>query len=116
MLHIPPQDDEYWDERSLSKNGKKTHASVSTTNLKTGKHIALHSLSVSSGDNVPIFKLSEPARKKFSVSVEDLRSRAERIKRIPYKEYEYPFENIVFEGGGPKGAVYLGVMQVNTDL
>ena len=34
------------------------------------------------------------------------------ILSIPYADYEYPFENLVFEGGGAKGAVYIGCLQV----
>lgn len=35
------------------------------------------------------------------------------ISAIPYAEYEYPFENLVFEGGGAKGQVYVGCLRVS---
>ena len=34
------------------------------------------------------------------------------IREIDYKQYEYDFENIVFEGGGAKGIVYVGALEV----
>mgnify|MGYP001801457567 CR=1 FL=1 len=37
----------------------------------------------------------------------------EDIKHIDYKKYEYDFENIVFEGGGAKGIVYAGALEVS---
>ena len=45
----------------------------------------------------------------------------EEIRAIDYKKYSYDFENIVFEGGGAKGAVYVGALEVsvgggNSDL
>ena len=36
----------------------------------------------------------------------------EDIKLIDYQKYEYDFENIVFEGGGAKGIVYVGALEV----
>ena len=30
-----------------------------------------------------------------------------------YHDYDYPFENLVFEGGGAKGQVYIGCLQVS---
>ena len=36
----------------------------------------------------------------------------EDIKLIDYQKYEYDFENIVFEGGGAKGNVYAGALEV----
>ena len=36
---------------------------------------------------------------------------ADIIKEL--KNYEYPFENIVFEGGGAKGLAYIGVLEVS---
>lgn len=32
------------------------------------------------------------------------------------KEYDFPFENLVFEGGGNKGLAYCGAIQVNFDF
>ena len=37
----------------------------------------------------------------------------EEIRAIDYKKYSYDFENIVFEGGGAKGAVYVGALEVS---
>ena len=37
----------------------------------------------------------------------------EDIKLIDYQKYEYDFENIVFEGGGAKGIVYAGALEVS---
>lgn len=37
----------------------------------------------------------------------------EIIDKIDYRAYEYPFENLVFEGGGAKGQVYVGALQVS---
>lgn len=34
--------------------------------------------------------------------------------KINPKEYDYPFENLVFEGGGNKGLAYCGAVKVNT--
>ena len=31
-----------------------------------------------------------------------------------YHDYDYPFENLVFEGGGAKGQVYVGCLQVSS--
>ena len=35
-----------------------------------------------------------------------------RIAKTRYQDYVYPFENLVFEGGGAKGQVYVGCLQV----
>ena len=32
---------------------------------------------------------------------------------INTKDYDFPFENLVFEGGGNKGLAYCGAIQVN---
>ena len=37
----------------------------------------------------------------------------EEIRAIDYMKYNYDFENIVFEGGGAKGAVYVGALEVS---
>ena len=37
-----------------------------------------------------------------------------KISEIDYTEYEYPFENFVFEGGGAKGQVYIGCLKVHS--
>ena len=35
------------------------------------------------------------------------------IRLIEYENYEYPFENVVFEGGGNKGLAYCGAVKVS---
>lgn len=40
------------------------------------------------------------------------RGHRKHIRNIDYKKYEYKFDNIVFEGGGAKGIVYVGVLEV----
>ena len=34
------------------------------------------------------------------------------VLEAQYHDYDYPFENIVFEGGGTKGHSYIGCLQV----
>ena len=36
-----------------------------------------------------------------------------KIDEIDYRDYEYPFENFVFKGGGAKGLVYIGCLEVS---
>jgi len=60
--------------------------------------------------------LSKAARKQFEKSVDKIIAQSDKISQIPYEEYEYPFENLVFEGGGAKGQVYVGCMQVSYSL
>ena len=63
-------------------------------------------------DNVSMFCLSLEAQKSVEESVNKIKAQHQHILDIPYEDYEYPFENIAFEGGGCKGLVYLGVLQV----
>ena len=64
-------------------------------------------------DNVSMFCLSLKAQKSVEESVNKIKAQHQHILDIPYEDYEYPFENIAFEGGGCKGLVYLGVLQVS---
>ena len=50
--------------------------------------------------------------KRLCDAAKDRQAIREAIGSIPYTEYDYPFENLVFEGGGAKGAVYIGCLQV----
>lgn len=38
------------------------------------------------------------------------------VKDIMYEEYDYPFENLCFEGGGVKGLVYAGAYKVSNRI
>ena len=40
-------------------------------------------------------------------------SRMTSVLEAHYQDYDYPFENLVFEGGGAKGQVYVGCLQVS---
>lgn len=48
----------------------------------------------------------------LSGNVPEQESHREEIRDIDYMKYEYDFENIVFEGGGAKGIVYVGALEV----
>ena len=63
-------------------------------------------------------------RNKLSDSMRSLRSEASfsvaswytdnsSVELIQYQDYEYPFENAVFEGGGNKGLAYAGAVRVS---
>ena len=41
---------------------------------------------------------------------DDIRHMAAMVTNL--EQYEFPFENIVFEGGGAKGLAYVGAIQV----
>ena len=41
-----------------------------------------------------------------------LKAKQDQISKIQYLDYEFPFENLALEGGGVKGLVYAGAMQV----
>lgn len=56
--------------------------------------------------------MSESGYEQFVESVNDIKEASRQIGQIPYQDYEYPFENLVFEGGGAKGQVYIGGLQV----
>lgn len=57
--------------------------------------------------------LSESAYQQFEEAREKIRDTKKNIADIAYEEYEYPFENLVFEGGGAKGQVYVGCVKVS---
>ena len=57
-------------------------------------------------------KLSTEGEKQYQDSLDSVRDKIDRIEDIRYEDYEYEFENIVFEGGGAKGRVYIGCLQV----
>ena len=59
-----------------------------------------------------MFNLSEDAKQSVSKSVNKMKAEHEQISEIPYLDYEFPFENIALEGGGVKGLVYCGAMEV----
>ena len=59
------------------------------------------------------FALSEQARAKVSRRAANMEAVNKQIEEIPYLEYEYPFENVAFEGGGAKGMVYVGAYRVS---
>ena len=59
------------------------------------------------------FALSEQARAKVSRRAANMEAINKQIEEIPYLEYEYPFENVAFEGGGAKGMVYVGAYRVS---
>jgi hypothetical protein len=59
-----------------------------------------------------MFSLSEDAKKSVSESVNRMKAEQDQISEIPYLDYEFPFENLALEGGGVKGLVYAGAMQV----
>ena len=62
-----------------------------------------------------MFSLSEDARKSVSESVNKIRAEQDLISEIPYLDYQFPFENIALEGGGVKGIVYCGALEVMKD-
>ena len=35
------------------------------------------------------------------------------VRFIEFENYDYPFENVVFEGGGNKGLAYCGAVRVS---
>lgn len=59
-------------------------------------------------------RMSSTAERLFHDEVDAVRDHAEVIADIPYQQYEYPFENLVFEGGGAKGQVYIGCLEVRS--
>lgn len=63
-------------------------------------------------DGPHIKRLSEQAIDSYNDSLENMRAESESIAEIPFRDYEFPFENMVFEGGGAKGQVYIGCLKV----
>ena len=63
-------------------------------------------------NDVSMFHLSREAQKSVTESVNKRKAQHQHILDIRYEDYEYPFENIAFEGGGTKGMVYMGALQV----
>lgn len=57
--------------------------------------------------------LSRSAFKQFKQSLNELQEEDQEIADIDYEKYEYPFENLVFEGGGAKGQGYVGCCEVS---
>ena len=50
-------------------------------------------------------------------SLTSLSSRySDTVDKDEIAKYEYPFENLVFEGGGAKGLAYCGVIRVSVKL
>ena len=39
-----------------------------------------------------------------------------KVVKVDIEEYEFPFENLVFEGGGNKGLAYCGAVRVSALL
>ena len=58
-------------------------------------------------------RMSRRARESYQDSLENLRIQRNAIMDIRYKDYVYPFENLVFEGGGAKGQCYIGCLKVS---
>lgn len=61
-------------------------------------------------------KLSDRGASQVRRTTSKLHALHQQILDIPYEEYEYPFENMVMEGGGAKGLVYVGALQVRDIL
>ena len=45
-----------------------------------------------------------------------LNTEDKKARNVDPKMYDYPFENIVFEGGGNKGLAYCGAVRVSVDM
>lgn len=87
----------------------------------TGRHANGSSTSVAANPKTEalrqkLMRISSSAERHCKDSINSLKSQAESIVEIDYKKYEYPFENLVFEGGGAKGQVYIGCLQVSLDF
>ena len=48
------------------------------------------------------------------VACDDFQTGASPSEIINFGDYVYPFENIVFEGGGNKGLAYAGAVRVRS--
>ena len=59
------------------------------------------------------FVLSDQGQKIVEDIVNKKKEEQSHILHVSYEEYEYPFENMAFEGGGTKGGVYAGVVKVS---
>lgn len=57
-------------------------------------------------------QLSDIGASQVRRTTNKLQALHQQIRDIPYQDYEYPFENIVMEGGGAKGLAYVGALQV----
>ncbi|XP_067948270.1 uncharacterized protein [Watersipora subatra] len=66
--------------------------------------------------NKRLATISQPARAQVMSTAQEMDEKAKQIAEISYKDYDYPFENLVFEGGGAKGQVYIGCLQVWEEL
>lgn len=58
-------------------------------------------------------RMSRQGREAYYESLDDHKRVTETILNIRYQDYEFPFENLVFEGGGAKGQVYIGCLKVS---
>ncbi|XP_071966234.1 uncharacterized protein [Antedon mediterranea] len=67
-------------------------------------------------DNLNMFKDSSRSSLRSEVSAVSWFSDNSSIMDINYTDYQYPFENIVFEGGGNKGIAYAGAIRVLEDV
>ena len=59
--------------------------------------------------NISLESVSKSLYKRHQDERDEVRR---KIDEIDYREYEYPFENFVFKGGGAKGQVYIGCLEV----
>ena len=117
MLHIPPQNQPQGrDKRSLSVGGVATLINTLPAKLvregKCFRRSAPTLVSEHDRDDESMYRLSPDGIKSLSTSIGRIREKEDEIQEIQYQDYEYPFENIAFEGGGAKGIVYMGVMKV----
>ena len=60
------------------------------------------------------FVLSDQGQRIVEDVVNKKKEEQSHILNISYEEYEYPFENMAFEGGGTNGGVYAGVVKVGS--
>ena len=117
MLHIPPQNQPQGrDKRSLSVGGVATLINTPLAKFfEEGKCFRRSAPTLAAKhdrDEESMFRLSANGIKSLSTSISRIREKEDEIQEIRYQDYEYPFENIAFEGGGAKGIVYMGVMKV----
>ena len=54
----------------------------------------------------------------FSVFTQSVRRKAAKLRtdKVDFTQYSYPFENLVFEGGGVKALAYCGAVRVRNAL
>lgn len=103
--------------RSKTDPGEKKEDMTTTEDIqledKAGQKEVEKGSVENGGEQVGEFVRNASGRRSSGRAKASLRKRG--IVEISYEDYSYPFENLVFEGGGATCLAYSGSIRVSTD-